>query len=169
MLDACGRVHVGTQQIDAVAPRGQTLDLGSTIAAHCEALPVQGGDLGLHTNLEPVEAGSQHLAETFVGIQHERVVSRPPHPQQHVDLAGGLQHEAPRRLADLQRPQVLRQLRLEIGQRVGPRHLHDVTRILGPEALREGHGNSVAAPHPADTLWPWKPMSSSDASAMACS
>ena len=99
--------HPRAEKIDTIPPRRKPVDLRSAITAYRKARPVEPGHVCLDPDLEPVQTRSQNFAEASIGIEHEGVGGGAPHSQQHLDLARGLQHEAPHRLANLQRPQVL--------------------------------------------------------------
>ena len=107
---------------------------------------MQGLDVDLDADLEAVEAGDQRVAPSRVDVEHELVVTRALDPSEHVDLAGGLQEERPPPFAGGHGQQILRDLPLQVAQRVRPADPHDVTRQRHPRLV--AHPSSMRS----DTL-----------------
>ena len=76
-------------------------------------------DLRLHTDLETAQPCSERLTEPGVGVEHESVVGVAGDLGERVDFAGGVEHERPARLADGERSDVLRDLRLQVRLGIG--------------------------------------------------
>ncbi len=108
---------------------------------------------GLHTDLEPVEAVDQCLAEAEIGVEPKRRVTDHGDPGEHLDPAGRLQQEGPPHVADSHPTKVLRGLRLQERRSIGTIDFHDIALIAEPGGV---HEPSVARAQADATLGPWQ-------------
>ena len=77
-------------------------------------------DLRLHPDLEPIEPGGQRFSVSGVDVEVEAVLARAGHASERFDLAGRFQYQRPRTVADGEVAEVLRHLRVEIRECIGP-------------------------------------------------
>ena len=83
-------------------------------------------DVGLHPDLEPLESSSERLAVAGVDVEIKPVVGDTGDTGKRLDLSGRLEHQRPDTLADRDVEEVLRDLGMEIRERVRPLDDHMV-------------------------------------------
>ena len=107
--------------------------------------------LGIDANLEPVDPKQQCGAESGIGVEHELVIGCPAETSQRVDLAGRIEHQRPARSPHSEIPNLLCDLRLEVGLGVGAGHGDHITSTVVDEGGGLGHG--VVGVHTASLPW----------------
>ncbi len=100
-------------------------------------------DLGVHSDLEPVQPGCERLAVPGVEVEVEPVVANAGHARQRLDLARGLENEGPCCGAGRKVTEVLGDLGVKVGERVRTIHDHVVTGGFVDCGLVGSHTDSL--------------------------
>ncbi len=105
----------------------------------------------MHPDLEAIDPGHQALAESGVGVEHERFIAGAADSRQRVDFSGRVEHERPTGAPDGEITDLLGDLRLQIRERVGAEHGHDISGGLIDQF--RGQVNCIIGVHTCSLAW----------------
>lgn len=144
--NCCSRVDLGTHSRPAGGDSGGLVALRRLVH-----LGLDERDVGLHPNLESIDSGSQTLAEAGIGVENECFLVGSANSGKRIDFAGRVEHEGPSSAANSQITNLLCDLGLQVGERIGPRHGDRVTSIRVDQV--GGQVNSVIGVHTCSLAW----------------